>query len=92
MYHADRTSAALLSILLLMLLLPLLRRRDGTAVENGFVRSSGSTRGRACVDIDPEFRNDSRSNKGEIFYSIVADPAGTLSCPHGARLPPPLTR
>ena len=34
------------------------------------------------VDIDPRFSNDSRSNKAEIFYSIVADPAGTLSCPH----------
>jgi hypothetical protein len=34
------------------------------------------------VDIDPRFSNDSRSNKGEIFYSIVADPTGTLSCSH----------
>jgi len=34
------------------------------------------------ADLDPAFRNDSRSNKGEIFYSIVADPAGILSCPH----------
>ena len=34
------------------------------------------------ADIDPAFRNDSRSNKAEIFYSIVADPTGTLSCPH----------
>jgi len=34
------------------------------------------------ADLDPAFRNDSRSNKGEVFYSIVADPAGTLSCPH----------
>jgi hypothetical protein len=34
------------------------------------------------VDIDPQFSNDSRSNKGEVFYSIVADPAGTLSCSH----------
>jgi hypothetical protein len=34
------------------------------------------------LDLDPQFRNDSRSNKGEVFYSIVADPAGTLSCPH----------
>ena len=34
------------------------------------------------VDIDPHFSNDSRSNKAEIFYSIVADPAGTLSCAH----------
>jgi len=36
------------------------------------------------ADIDPAFRNDSRSNKGEVFYSIVADPAGTLSCSHSA--------
>ena len=34
------------------------------------------------ADVDPAFRNDSRSNKGEVFYSIVADPAGTLSCAH----------
>jgi hypothetical protein len=34
------------------------------------------------ADIDPAFRTDSRSNKGEVFYSIVADPAGNLSCPH----------
>jgi len=34
------------------------------------------------ADIDPAFRNDSRSNKGEVFYSIVADPVGTLSCAH----------
>ena len=34
------------------------------------------------ADLDPAFRNDSRSNKGEIFYAIVADPAGTLSCSH----------
>jgi hypothetical protein len=36
------------------------------------------------ADLDPKFRNDSRSNKGEIFYSIVADPAGSLSCAHPA--------
>src|SRR3989441_12971696 len=36
------------------------------------------------LDLDPAFRSDSRSNKGEIFYSIVADPAGTLSCSHPA--------
>src|SRR5258706_10434043 len=34
------------------------------------------------ADLDPAFRTDSRSNKGEVFYSIVADPAGTLSCSH----------
>jgi len=36
------------------------------------------------ADLDPAYQNDSRSNKGEVFYSIVADPAGTLSCPHPA--------
>jgi hypothetical protein len=36
------------------------------------------------LDLDPAFRNDARSNKGEVFYSIVADPAGTLSCSHPA--------
>jgi hypothetical protein len=34
------------------------------------------------VDLDPLFRNDARSNKGEVFYSLVVDPSGTLSCPH----------
>jgi len=34
------------------------------------------------ADLDPAFRSDPRSNKGELFYSIVADPAGTLSCAH----------
>src|SRR6266567_1856544 len=34
------------------------------------------------ADLDPAFRNDSRSNKGEVFYTIVADPSGTLSCSH----------
>jgi hypothetical protein len=34
------------------------------------------------ADLDPAFRTDSRSNKGEIFYSLVADPTGKLSCPH----------
>ena len=34
------------------------------------------------ADLDPAFRNDSRSNKGEVFYSVVADPQGTLSCSH----------
>ena len=34
------------------------------------------------ADLDPAFRNDARSNKGEVFYSLVADPGGTLSCAH----------
>ena len=37
------------------------------------------------ADIDPQFA--SQFNKGEIFYSIVADPDSTLSCAHSvARL------
>ncbi len=34
------------------------------------------------ADIDPAFKNDSRVNHGEVFYSIVADPDSTLSCAH----------
>ena len=36
------------------------------------------------ADLDPAFQSDPRSNKGEIFYSVVADPSGTLSCQHTA--------
>ncbi len=36
------------------------------------------------ADIDPAFANDPRFNHGEVFYSIVADSAGTLSCAHTA--------
>jgi hypothetical protein len=36
------------------------------------------------ADIDPIFATDPRVNHGEVFYSIVADPNGTLSCPHSA--------
>jgi hypothetical protein len=32
------------------------------------------------ADIDPLFR--ASYNNGEVFYSIVADPSGTLSCAH----------
>jgi hypothetical protein len=43
-------------------------------------------------DLDPKYKNDPRSNHGEVFYSIVADPSGTLSCAHSttqlARLVP----
>lgn len=34
------------------------------------------------ADLDPRFGNDTRFNHGEVFYSIVADPAGALSCAH----------
>ena len=44
------------------------------------------------ADLDPAFRTDSRSNKGEVFYSLVADSLATLSCAHSpsqvARLVP----
>jgi hypothetical protein len=36
------------------------------------------------ADIDPLFANDARVNHGEVFYSIVADSLGVLSCPHSA--------
>jgi len=36
------------------------------------------------VDIDPAYRTHENTNRAEIFYSIVADPAGTLSCMHTA--------
>jgi hypothetical protein len=34
------------------------------------------------ADIDPAFAGDPRFNHGEVFYSIVADSTGTLSCAH----------
>ena len=34
------------------------------------------------LDLDPNSKFDSRSNQGEVFYSMVADSAGTLSCAH----------
>jgi hypothetical protein len=34
------------------------------------------------ADIDPLFANDSRVNHAEVFYSIVPDPTGALSCVH----------
>ncbi len=37
------------------------------------------------ADIDPLFKNDPRVNHGEVFYSIVADPDSTLSCPHSVQ-------
>ena len=33
-----------------------------------------------ALDIDPAANNDPRSNKAEIFYSIVPDPSGTVTC------------
>ncbi len=32
------------------------------------------------IDIDPFFAKDSRSNGGEVFYSLAPDPSGTVTC------------
>jgi len=32
------------------------------------------------IDIDPLFQQDSRSNKGEVFYAMTPDPGGTVTC------------
>ncbi len=32
------------------------------------------------IDVDPAFANDSRSNQGEVFYAVTADPAGSEGC------------
>ncbi len=34
------------------------------------------------IDIDPVYANDERSNQSEIFYSMVPDPQGTVTCTH----------
>ena len=33
-----------------------------------------------AIDIDPAFKNDSRSNQGEVFYALTPDPSGTAGC------------
>jgi hypothetical protein len=37
------------------------------------------------IDIDPIYANDERSNQAEIFYSMVPDPDGTVTCDHTVR-------
>ncbi len=32
------------------------------------------------IDIDPLFQNDSRSNRGEVFFALAPDPSGTVTC------------
>lgn len=34
------------------------------------------------VDIDPAFKQDQRSNQAEVFYAIVPDPTGSVTCGH----------
>lgn len=36
------------------------------------------------IDIDPAFAQDERSNKAEVFYAMVPDSAGTVTCQHRA--------
>ncbi|KPK05236.1 MAG: hypothetical protein AMS20_07040 [Gemmatimonas sp. SG8_28] len=45
----------------------------GTAIVTGFF---------FAIDIDPQFQNDERSNRGEIFYALTPDPAGSAGCAH----------
>lgn len=35
-----------------------------------------------ALDVDPAFRNDERSNQAEVFYTLVADPTGSVTCEH----------
>jgi hypothetical protein len=37
------------------------------------------------IDVDPLFASDQRSNKGEVFYAMVPDPDGTVTCDHSVR-------
>jgi len=34
------------------------------------------------LDIDPAFTGDRRSNQAEVFYAMVPDPQGTVTCGH----------
>ena len=34
------------------------------------------------IDVNPLFAGDSRSNQGEVFYSFVPDPSGSVTCDH----------
>ncbi len=38
-----------------------------------------------AADIDPNFPRDPRSNQAEVFYSIVPDPAGSVTCDHSVQ-------
>lgn len=33
-----------------------------------------------AIDIDPSFAVDDRSNKAEVFYTVVPDPGGSVTC------------
>lgn len=37
-----------------------------------------------ALDVDPSDPDDARSNKAEIFYSLAADPNGSVTCTHSA--------
>ena len=77
--ESDIDSNSVVLVLMTNTVNKLTTRAECTASGGGFI--AGFFFG---ADIDPAFRTDSRSNKGEVFYSIVADPGGTLSCAHPA--------
>jgi hypothetical protein len=35
-----------------------------------------------AIDVSPQFQNDERSNRGEIFYALTPDPTGSVGCAH----------
>ncbi|MGH7752072.1 MAG: IPT/TIG domain-containing protein, partial [Gemmatimonadales bacterium] len=39
-----------------------------------------------AFDLDPTAEDDSRSNRGEIFYTLVPDPSGAITCPYSNQL------
>ena len=48
------------------------RQQCSTAIITGFFFS---------IDLDPIFEGDARSNEGEVFYAVTADPSGSQGCP-----------
>jgi len=36
------------------------------------------------LDIDPDAARDERSNQAEVFYALVPDPSGSVTCDHSA--------
>ena len=63
----------------MVLMTPVVNRMvdSATCVQSGYV--AGFFFG---LDLDPTAKFNPQSNQGEIFYSLVADSAGRLSCAH----------
>jgi hypothetical protein len=52
---------------------------------NGLTETSQCQRGVItgffyAIDIEPQFASDQRANQAEIFYGLVPDPSGTVTC------------